>query len=425
MIRDEKTESETDHKWKVIGLNVCEEKGFAGNNRLREGVSLADQKSETRERQDWIDLVRFLAMLIVMMNHVGLSVMGVNFWGGMFYVPVFFVLSGFLWQPKDRSIKAQISGKAKRLLRPYLVTNLVLVGLFFVRDLIKADFSQTFFRTFGFLYGRNQLYADTQTLFSAGLPEEGNAYFMTAMNAPTWFLPALFLTMFVTYLLFVVVSHIHRNEKNSDEIAEQTNAQRVMLFISLLILAAVIWHYLCPVLLPWSLDALPFFIGFFNLGYILGKRRGWEYLVKRPWIFALLLAGLIVGGTVNGSANYSIADYGTSVMLAYFNAIAASLLIMYICYLVRDHIPKALTFVGRQTLFLLCWHYPVLMAADRIREMIYPCVGIPLMLCRAAEITVVMAFLSIAGWLVLDLARKKMRQEEAIIRKPDSNRIKK
>lgn len=391
----------------MTGLIVCIEKGFAGKNRLHEGVSLTDSGKETRERQDWIDLVRFLAMLIVMMNHVGLSVMGVNFWGGMFYVPVFFVLSGFLWQPGTKPIKTQIKGKAQRLLLPYLVTNAVLVFVFLVRDFVKADFSQTFFRTFGFLYGRNQLYTNTQTLFMTDPADNGNAYFMTALNAPTWFLPALYLTIFAADLLFVMIRHAHRNSDRSDVRSDDTDAQRVMLFISLLILAAVIWHYLCPVLLPWSLDALPFFIGFFNLGYILGRRGGWEYLVKRPWIFALLLTGLIVGGTVNGSANYSVADYGVSVMLAYFNAIAASLLIMYLCYLVRNHIPKALAFVGRQTLFLLCWHYPVLVAVDGIRERVFSLVGIPLMLCRAAEIVVVMILLSIAGWLLSETGRRK------------------
>ncbi|MBR4759336.1 MAG: acyltransferase [Lachnospiraceae bacterium] len=373
---------------------------------------MADQKNETRERQDWIDLVRFLAMLIVMMNHVGFSVMGVNFWGGMFYVPVFFVLSGFLWKPEAKPVKAEIAGKAKRLMRPYLITNVVLAAIFLVRDLVKADFSQTFFRTFGFLYGRNQLYTDAETLFMADMAGNGNAYFMTALNSPTWFLPALFLTVFGTELLFVVVRHAHRNSDRMDEVSDDTNVQRVMLFISLLIFAAVIWHYICPVLLPWSLDALPFFIGFFNLGYILEKRGGWEYLVKRPWIFALLLAGLIVGGTVNGSANYSIGDYGVSVMLAYFNAIAASLLIMYACYLIRNHVPKAFAFAGRQTLFLLCWHYPVLVAIDGIREHFLPLYGVSRVFCKAVELIVVMAGLSIAGWLLQRSFRKKETKTE-------------
>ena len=78
-------------------------------------------------RQDWIDLTRLVAILIVMMNHAGLKVRGVNFWGGMFYVPVFFVLSGFFFKARRGTFLSSANKRAKRLLVPFFVSNLVLV----------------------------------------------------------------------------------------------------------------------------------------------------------------------------------------------------------------------------------------------------------------------------------------------------------
>lgn len=46
-----------------------------------------EQKGSRRE--NWIDAAKGIAILIVVLNHSGLVISGVNFWGGMFYVPAF------------------------------------------------------------------------------------------------------------------------------------------------------------------------------------------------------------------------------------------------------------------------------------------------------------------------------------------------
>ena len=78
-----------------------------------------EQKGSRRE--NWIDAAKGIAILIVVLNHSGLVISGVNFWGGMFYVPAFFLLAGYTYAPKEESYKSFVKRKAKRLLVPYFV----------------------------------------------------------------------------------------------------------------------------------------------------------------------------------------------------------------------------------------------------------------------------------------------------------------
>ena len=349
-------------------------------------------EKERKGRQDWIDLTRLIAMVIVMMNHVGLKVAGVNFWGGMFYVPVFFVLSGFCYKPNKEDPMAGIGKRAKRLLLPYLVTNLLLILIFLCKDILSGSYQGTLLRSLGFLYGRNQLYYSGDVFF---FNETGdNVFFMTALNSPTWFLPALFLTS-------LMMEELCRAGEDASERKDiRIRRQRMLLVILLLILLAQIWHYMVPILLPWSVDAVPVFLVLFYVGFLCGRQGGWKYLTARPWLFLLMVLLVIAGGLVNGSANMSIGDYGVSMSLGIINAAASSMLIMYVCYLFRDHIPRLLAAAGRKTLPLLCWHYPLLTVLDTGITRLFDPKGVLLPICRGAEIPAVITVICLADELI-------------------------
>ncbi|MCR4691778.1 MAG: acyltransferase [Lachnospiraceae bacterium] len=363
--------------------------------------SVGEEKRETetqkgQSRQDWIDLVRFLAIVVVMMNHAGLILPGVNYWGGMFYVPVFFVLSGFVWKDGREGFCANFARKFRRLMVPFFTTNIILVGAFLIKDTFIAHQPFTLLRAFGFLYGRNQLYADRYTLF--GYPTQQNVYFMTALNSPTWFLPALFLTS----LTMMVCQKVFKQRKKEDS----------MLFGSFLMLFAICWNYLWSILLPWSLELLPMYFALFYSGYLLGHGNGWEDFLKRRSVIPVMAVIMIVGGIVNGSANFSVGDMGQSMMLAFLNAVNASILIMFICWLLRRHVPKALAFVGRKTLPILCWHYPLLSVLAALRNRILHVSGRPEDICKAVEIIIVTVFISVGDEMFKKmLAGKKERKE--------------
>ena len=342
-------------------------------------------------RADWLDLARFIAMVIVMMNHVGLHVPGVNYWGGMFYVPVFFMIAGFFWKSggrrtedgKSEPLKSVIGRKAKRLLVPFVVTNLVLAVVFLAKDILSGSFVSSplasLIRNFGFVYGRNRLLGDHLTLLGSGsMPK---CYFMTILNSPTWFLPALFLVFVYMELCARVLTGLEK-EKEEESILDH----KILLVIFLTGLCSVLGHYLTPLLLPWSIDAVPIFALLFYLGYQFGQKGLWDKLIVRPYLLFVLGGICVVGGLINGSANFSIGDYGTSMNLGILNAVTSSILFLYVCYLCRNFVPSVIAKCGQKTLPLLCWHYPVLAVMDSVILRFFAPTGMMLMILRGVEI---------------------------------------
>ena len=152
-----------------------------------------------KQRILWMDIAKAFGILVVLIVHSGISLGPVTFFGGMFYMPVFFVLAGmtFTWR-KEETFGAFVKKKARRLLVPYLGYNLFLFLFFFVKDSMLTGnvASESFFPLLGILYSRN-------SLFGRGAAE--NVYFMQILNAPTWFLTGLFVSLVVFWILMQAV----------------------------------------------------------------------------------------------------------------------------------------------------------------------------------------------------------------------------
>ena len=175
------------------------------------------------------------------------------------------------------------------------------------------------------------------------------------------------------------------------------NGRRMWFVAGLFLLLAVLYRYLFPVLLPWSLDAVPFFLLFFMTGYFIRRKAILYYLDQHKITLVLLLGLLIVCGVWNGSANFSIASYGKSIILALYNAAASSVLVMYAGFKLKKHIWKGFALVGRQTLVLMCYH----MFLFAILETVWP--GIP----KPFELLLVIVLLTAAGYGKEKLYAKK------------------
>ena len=98
-------------------------------------------KMANKRREDWIDCLKCIAILIVMMNHLGLTIPGFSFWGGMFFVPIFFLLSGYTYHTKEETFGRFLKRKAKRLLLPYITANAILFVFFFVKESLLGSIS--------------------------------------------------------------------------------------------------------------------------------------------------------------------------------------------------------------------------------------------------------------------------------------------
>ena len=291
-----------------------------------------------KKRVLWLDIAKAAGIIIVLLVHTGRSFGPVSFFGGMFYMPIFFILAGmtFRYKPEER-FGSFVKKKAKRLLVPYFGYNLFLFLFFFLKnDLLAGQVSaESFFPLLGILYSRNCLFP---------MDSPANVYFMQILNAPTWFLTG----MFVSYLLFWLVM----------KAAEGKLRTAVYLNFGVL-LAAVLVHYLCPVLLPWSLDCALYAVSFLLFGKALSEKGIVERLYRKPGAVLLLAAVFAVLSWLNGSVNMSVADYGHSMILYLIVGCAGSLLVMVLSLFLEKHmglLGKSFGFLGRHTLPVLCLH---------------------------------------------------------------------
>jgi len=280
------------------------------------------------------------------------------------------------------------------LLVPYFVANLLLVLLITVKEMVQNGGIQTLSAEslFGILYGRNQL-------FQAG---DNNRFFMQFLNAPTWFLLALFLSL-------ICFEALLRSFKHS----------RKKMLITLIVsnIAAILFRHFCPILLPWSIDALPYFVALMYVGWFARKEAVFEKIKKDykkyRLISGILFAAFLLMALANESSNLSIGQYGRSYVLSWFNSAVASMAIMWICYMLdkgfeQTRLPKWLVAPGAHTLTMLCYHLFVFMLGETALTIVLGTVGQTdnqaiVTVCKLVMIIATIALFTVGG----SLAKKK------------------
>lgn len=333
----------------------------------------ACSKSEKKgKRLGWLDFGKAAGIAVVLLVHAECRLGPLTFYGGMFYMPVFFLAAGYTYRcQKERPFLQFVKRKALRLLAPYAGTNAFLWLFFWVKDSLlggnPADLKLS--SLFGILYSRNQMYTSA---FSGD-----NPVLLDLLNAPLWFLTA----MFLTYVWYELISR----------------GGRKYVLLGLGLLASVIWHRSTALLLPWSLDAVPYFACFFAAGEYVRERKK-EELLGEVWVLAVLLAVFLLSSRLNGSVNLSCGAYGQSMLLGLAPGITGSLLVFAAGMCLEKKCPpvmKVMAAAGRETLTVLCLHMFVFMFIRTGAA----AAGLPEGLTKAALVSGSMAALTAGGLL--------------------------
>jgi len=301
-----------------------------------------------KKRVLFMDIAKAIGILIVLLVHAELHLGPVTFFGGMFYMPVFFVLAGmtFSYRPEEK-LSVFLKKKAKRLLLPYLGYNGFLFTFFFVKDSMLSGqlTGKSFFPLLGILYSRNCLLP---------MGQENNVFFMQILNAPTWFLTGLFVTLF----LFWVLVRMSKGDR-----------KKLLLQTGRLLAVAILVHYFCPVLLPWSVDCALYAVAFLTFGKFAAEYGLVGKLYGSPLWTGVLLVGFLGLSLLNGSVNMSIANYGHSMLLYLIVGALGSLLCMIGALFLEKHavwLGKPLAWLGRHTIPVLCLHLFVYAMMDTL-----------------------------------------------------------
>ncbi len=289
-----------------------------------------------KNRLLWLDFGRAMGILVVLLVHAGCSLGLVTFYGGMFYMPVFFVAAGYTYRcrPKERP-GVFLRNKARRLLRPYFGTSFFLWLFFWAKDVLLFGTSESldYYSLFGIFYARSFLWNPE----SVG---PGKTFsLMTILNSPLWFLPALFLA----YAWYDRISRSRRKH----------------LWLLTGFLAAFAWHRFTGRLLPWSLDAAPYFACFLAVGEWLREKKVLEWLRIHWYAPLLLFVTFLVSGWSNGTVNLSCGQYGGNMLLYLFIGSAGSVLLFLVGMLLERMSRRAavaFAWLGQRTLPILCFH---------------------------------------------------------------------
>lgn len=207
------------------------------------------------QRIDWIDSVKGLGIILVYIGHCYIP--AVNDLIYSFHMPLFFIVSGFLWNNskyQTMSIRDFVEKKFRAYIIPYFKMALicfVIWGLFygmFQCDTVSAYLQKIWKYTYGILlvYPRSQ--------------------FMPACY-PLWFLVALFFSEFLYFLV---------------------NKTKVP--VILILLFTVIGYGLSKfVKLPFCIDSALSLVIFLYIGNTM--RRYWNVICRKSLIVSLLTGG--------------------------------------------------------------------------------------------------------------------------------------
>ena len=289
---------------------------------------------EAKSRLEFVDIAKGIGIMIVCFGHSGAEDVVIS-WIGGFIVPLFFILSGYMYKDKGIPVGKDLYNKGKKLLKPYLFFSVVLL-------LIYKRFAWN--DIVGVFYSRYCLY-------TYHAPD--NIFFMKATNSPMWFLTA----MFATFPLFYIIM---KNEK----------------YIKWIALSYLLITWGCtflPILLPWSLDVVFIMAIFMYIGVLF--RRQENLLNKPSYIYWLIIAAFLILCKVNGEPNPSVRELGNSLLLYMITGVLGSISMMWICkHLEGKPLSGLLADIGRHTLVIFCLQIFIF---HQINRVIYGMIHLP------------------------------------------------
>lgn len=292
-------------------------------------VSTGHGDAPRTPRLQVIDMVRGITILLVVVGHAGLTPALLNDMFRDFRLPLFFIVSGYLFSASKYfdNLRLLVRTKLLTLILPYFTAGLLTYCLWTLMRLFDNGHSPdiTWHKPLlALLYGN----------YSSGL----------LLNIPIWFLTCLF----VTQIIFcIVMRYIH------------TSTWQLQFGI-MLTLSLTGYGVGQAFLLPWNTDVALVAQLFVFIGYKLKQHR----VLVRIRVFNLytfILLFIFLGAAYfNSYVDMNNRVYG-NLLLFYLAGIAGSLLaIKGTRLLAKSRLFTALlTYIGQESLVILIFHYGV------------------------------------------------------------------
>lgn len=286
----------------------------------------------------WLDQLKAISMYIVILGHALLKFKkhGVCKFIYSFHMPLFFMISGFTFNPyKYSSIIDCVKDKLIKLAYPYVMLNLLVIPLWYINMETGMIGEDSFPKILlGILYSNNSV--------------------ARAPSNATWFIMTLFMAEIIYYLLF----YFFRDDKS------------VFLMSCILCVLGVIAPLENEVFdAPFHLDVSLVAQFFYGCGYLLRKNFNLiqEFFYKNTCfkVVALILTGVLFC-YLNKHVDFSVEVYSNFVYTL-ISSLTVSITLFYL-FAKLDFHSKILSYIGKNTIIILAFHLLVL----RVLQAFYP-----------------------------------------------------
>ena len=297
-----------------------------------------------KEHLKWIDISKGVCLFFVLISHR----CGIPFVGrlvGAFYMPLFFIASGYTSKPigGDRCALA----KKSKIIYKYFFYNAILIICWIVFSTCsEGKVSNLWLKIGSIFYSRSYIYP-TDYAGQLSLLDMHEV-----CNGPLWFLTAYFCSWVLYYF--------------SEYIREKLNVDK-KLILTLLGFIAVVLDAV-PILLPWSIDIAPVGAIFIYAGGFLKEKES-DKIKSLYYMIGIII--FVVIAELNGITNFATRLYGNyrfiSVVLFITTGILGTSLMFKACQLLeRFKAFNIFAVAGRNTLPILAFHLLAFKCIDSV-----------------------------------------------------------
>lgn len=273
------------------------------------------------QRNPAVDYAKAICLFLILFCHIPMPEGNFHNWIYSFHVPIFFLFAGIFYKAKP--LKDVIYSSAKSLLLPYVVFNLILIG-------ISISFG---FATSSFSVNKN-LIKPLEGVF-IGSTDNDSLYHIP--GGPSWFLLALFIDriLIIPFIKYKVTV-------------------KALYAIGLIGLYLILNQYFSWTI--WSIDSALLGLTFMLIGFLCKDLffRIINLNYKRRLIILICCIAIIPIVLNNGLANMFNGEYGKNFALFILGGISGSLLVILLCSFISSSSRFVTTLLSASTFFICC-----------------------------------------------------------------------
>lgn len=280
-------------------------------------------KKSSRSRKAFIDIARGIAMISIILGHLGVIPHIVY----SFDVPIFFIISGFFIDEQG-SLSQFIKRRFRTLIVPYLITSTIMILAVMIKEIATSG---------------DPLTSGNYWLFAALYGSGANRYNPIPILGigPIWFLLVSFFSCCLVKVLLKTKPYIR---------------------IPIIVLAFLCGYYTSKsIWLPFSIQASLCAALFVYIGYLIGQEKHLIQKMRKETKFVCftIMACIWIAFIYSFTTFWFVScDFGNG-PIDIFSSVCGCLVVIVISYFIEHHmgiVSKFLSAVGKNSLLVLCVH---------------------------------------------------------------------